>query len=508
MRIPFLKPLLAMAIALTALAPTTLLNAQVGGPSTSRAVVTKDSAYLLLPPELIAAPIIKTLQPSPNERLLLIERENIRLTPATLRAAMVEKRPPTGERSLVLWDSVARASRDVWKDTTGTITIQRMAWLPQSETALILVNQILPPDPKDPMKGPQIRHGILRVTATMEKAQVVGLTELGETYAGLELHVSPSQPFAVLQETSYKEQKIPQPDGSTKNSFDVQTDLYVMNETGRLGTRATIPNGIYIMQVQWSPEGSPLVQVMPKPTPGQKPEMKWYAMNPKTAELRPIDKQPDMSPANTLKAANRIAANGNIPLRVRMTKQPVKEGDTTQSVGLLWLESTERPESSEGSEKGAPMNGSKPISGDKQRTLISSDSFGGEIAARGEVILYQSQGALWAAPLLKLTRAEYDEAIVAAERAALLSNAKQLGLAALMYSQDYDETLPDGNDINSKLEPYLKNNSLFAGFTYTFAGGKLSSVEKPAETELGFVDGPGGRAIIYIDGHVKWRSDK
>jgi hypothetical protein len=89
----------------------------------------------------------------------------------------------------------------------------------------------------------------------------------------------------------------------------------------------------------------------------------------------------------------------------------------------------------------------------------------------------------------------------------VLSNAKQLGLAALMYAQDYDEVLPTGDGINGKLAPYLKNESLFDGFTYTFGGGSLSGIDKPAETELGFVTGPGGRAIIFIDGHVKWKPD-
>lgn len=28
-----------------------------------------------------------------------------------------------------------------------------------------------------------------------------------------------------------------------------------------------------------------------------------------------------------------------------------------------------------------------------------------------------------------------------------------------------------------------------------------------AETELGYVTGPGGRAVIYVDGHVKWVED-
>ena len=95
-----------------------------------------------------------------------------------------------------------------------------------------------------------------------------------------------------------------------------------------------------------------------------------------------------------------------------------------------------------------------------------------------------------------------------ARQAAGLSNGKQLGLAILMYAQDYDETYPTPDGINGKLAPYLKNESLFQGFTYTFGGGSMSGVERPAETEMGFVTGPGGRAVIFADGHVKWKPDK
>jgi len=42
------------------------------------------------------------------------------------------------------------------------------------------------------------------------------------------------------------------------------------------------------------------------------------------------------------------------------------------------------------------------------------------------------------------------------------------------------------------------------GFSFALSGEKLSSITNPADTILGYVTGPGGRAIIYVDGHVKW----
>ena len=107
-----------------------------------------------------------------------------------------------------------------------------------------------------------------------------------------------------------------------------------------------------------------------------------------------------------------------------------------------------------------------------------------------------------------MTRDEYEAMVAAAERTELISRGKQLALATLMYAQDYDETLPTGDNITGKLSPYLQNDSMFEGFSYTFGGGKLKDIDKPVETELGFLPGTGGRVVIYVDGHVKWMNDK
>src|ERR1044071_4742778 len=46
-------------------------------------------------------------------------------------------------------------------------------------------------------------------------------------------------------------------------------------------------------------------------------------------------------------------------------------------------------------------------------------------------------------------------------RISCLSNIKQLGLGALMYSQDFDDRMPLGRNWNDAIYPYLKNDSLF-----------------------------------------------
>jgi prepilin-type processing-associated H-X9-DG protein len=111
-------------------------------------------------------------------------------------------------------------------------------------------------------------------------------------------------------------------------------------------------------------------------------------------------------------------------------------------------------------------------------------------------------------PLTSIPKELALKAMEAAERTKILSDAKQVALGLIMYSSDHDDTLPgNGGDWASLISPYLRNNSLMDGFVYTFAGGNLADVQDPAKTEIGYKSGPGGRAVAYADGHVRWIPD-
>ena len=74
-----------------------------------------------------------------------------------------------------------------------------------------------------------------------------------------------------------------------------------------------------------------------------------------------------------------------------------------------------------------------------------------------------------------------------------------------MYSNDYDDNyVSNAGNWQNQIEPYIKNMEMLDGFNLTFPGGSALSVENPAETVMGFLEGPGGRAVAYADGHVRW----
>lgn len=122
-----------------------------------------------------------------------------------------------------------------------------------------------------------------------------------------------------------------------------------------------------------------------------------------------------------------------------------------------------------------------------------------------------------------------------ARTSACVSNLKQVSLAMLMYSQDYDETMPLKERWPEALQPYLRNNELFVcpsdesphatgvegwPLSYTFSerldGTNLRNIRRSA-AEVAIFDGDvlsGGRedaqfrhegdAVVgFADGHVR-----
>jgi hypothetical protein len=175
------------------------------------------------------------------------------------------------------------------------------------------------------------------------------------------------------------------------------------------------------------------------------------------------------------------------PLMQAVQANPKIEGNTTAPTILLAL-------------KGGKAG---------EQGILTTDGTKPNFSPKFDAVAYVSQSNLMVRLLARVPRDAYDQARMAAARSEALNKAKQVGLGFIMYASDMDDVLPGQDaDIRTLIGPYLKNDSLFDGFNYTFGGGNVQDVEKPAETEMGFVPGPGGRAVVYIDGHAKWIPDK
>ncbi len=145
---------------------------------------------------------------------------------------------------------------------------------------------------------------------------------------------------------------------------------------------------------------------------------------------------------------------------------------------------------------------------DRQCALVAADVDGYEVSPASDAVFYTTKRVSFIRPLAKMPKDAALKALEAAEKAKAIQDVKQVGLAMMMYAADYDDEMVtnDGNWTENVL-PYLKDRSLMDGFVYTFEGGDLSKLDNPAETEIGYKIGPGGRAVVYADGHVKWIPD-
>lgn len=481
-------------------------------------VLTEKEAYLVLEREIIAAPNVRDAYWSKDGRFLLMIRDNTHITPEMMQKALAVAKtgkeppaPPPGQISLLLWNARTRETIDLWKRPLGTGMIQNVQWLPDSGVALVTTVETLSPDPNPRAgKAPEIvqRQTILKVDGATGR-----MTPLASLNDGmLSVSVSPSRPIAVLEERQYA--ALPQADlpaGSPpvmrrQSAFQVlradgtltppvqivksvEVPLAIPND-GTLTPPVQIPqNNAYVSQV-WAEDGTPLLTLIER-TPDRKSKQSWYALDPRTGQTTLLDKKPAFAPelegAETAQTSLPAKPGGTAPLRLQTVRTPLTSGLSKESVTALWLEGD--------------------LKSEQPRMLLATEVDKASFSPRGDALFYLSRGTAWVTPLLKIDRETYLAMREKAQRMVAISNAKQLGLGLIMYCQDYDEMLPNADSINEKINPYIKNDSLFQGFAYTYGGGSLGSIDQPANTELGYVTGPGGRAIIYADGHVKWRND-
>jgi prepilin-type processing-associated H-X9-DG protein len=176
------------------------------------------------------------------------------------------------------------------------------------------------------------------------------------------------------------------------------------------------------------------------------------------------------------------------PFRLFETPLALSTGDGKVNLKSLWM-------------KGASDS-------ERSAALVSADSTPehAEIAPTGDAVLYVSRGVAMVRRIVGIDKTLFLQMREAALRTEAVFAAKQCAMALIMYAADNDDVAPRPHD-REKLFPYIKDRSVLDRFVYTFQGGSLDNLKNPSEVEIGYVEGPGGRAIAYADGHVKWRKD-
>jgi hypothetical protein len=417
-------------------------------------VVTEREAVLVASREFVAPPEVVDGKWSPDGRYAIIVR---RKAPT----AATQEAPNWGSWSILVWDHRQRRTVEVWRGNVerGREPVREIQWMAGAPVALLKM------------------YGGIRQTAenVWEESVVIArvhaasgtLKTLGEPDRWQEINVSPVQPFALL--LGNEGYQVFRANGTLSTPVPY-TQVFAPSDSQR-------PVWAWMLGT-WTADGTKLVTTLSVRTSEGKSERRLLLIDPLAGKSQPISEEPPLYEPRLRP----------LPLRVEVVDGELRAAGGTAKVRSAWLV------------------------GSKGRALVCADVQSADLTPSGDAVWYISQGAAWVAPVQRLSREQYE----AMHREVLIdtvtSHAKQIGLALLMYVQDWEETFPPNtSDVPSVLMPYVRKQEVFhlpgTQFFYLMNGDRLMDISKPAETMAGYIQTPYGRAVIWVDGHVTWQGD-
>ncbi len=149
----------------------------------------------------------------------------------------------------------------------------------------------------------------------------------------------------------------------------------------------------------------------------------------------------------------------------------------------------------------------KPISRSNEALLRSAKvgtSEGKAILSKDQrLVVYLDGGTLLMREIRPIALDQAEKKAAEDMKAALLAKAAALAEGFKILSSDTDGDFPEPGKWEETMLHYVRSRDLTDGFNYSFGGGKSSQYDT-ANTALGFFNGPGGRAVIYLDGSTRW----
>jgi len=420
-----------------------------------------EKAYLLLPPKYVSAGSGNQLTWSPDGRHLAVVRTPMPLKTSEMRAAMMTGTPPPDFESRMrvyvdVYDAEAEQTRQAF-ELPGQTGVE-LGWMPETGQLFVLATRY-PVSQEGERTGPV--YELHRYDTRTSRA-----TRLGSyhgSFMSVGMSFSPSRALGLVWMVGH----------------DGQEEAVVVTANGASQpSKIAGDAGPYGAHIIWNPDG--LTMKLGRRVEDPDGASKWmiHDFDPLTLTATPSAETRFRFPESksTLAWTNvstdvRVGVKEVEKLRTTMLT-PVQAGDTDKAAVLdAFVENVE----------------------------VSPD---------GQRVAYTHHGMTLVRDLIEIQRAMFEQMRDAARRTAAMSNAKQVALAAMLFASDNDDRLPSNKeDIQKLLLPYLRNQSIFDGFVYTFAGGFTQDIELPSRTELGHISMPGGRIVAYVDGHVKWVPD-
>lgn len=412
-------------------------------------------AKMLLPAEVVQAGVVKHLLASPNGNHLVIaftegEDELIRKQASQMAAPAPDSRqagamemPPT---KVSVWNYATRRLRHL-PGLAGLTQVVPAAFL--GSTDLLLVNAVA-------------RKGDEAVDATMVVNVATGARVWSVPSDGA-YTVTPSstRPIALV---------------TRGNEVRGGVDVGILGANGVMSPVPTLA-GKTVTTAMWDGSGAQVIARV------KDPEQRWVVVRGST-----------LISLSQAEVQQLMASPAPRPGKINLQHLPGPElGGVARGSQTVVLSTSE----------------SKP--GEKPPMLIVGYGALPQTSAldpQNRYVAFAVDGGLMVRDLVSVPLKVMEDARKAAEKQRALSNAKQVGLAVIMFSADNDDQLPDPASWARDVEPYLRSNAILATFMYTYSGPRdVTQVENPSQVEMGYVVGPGGRAVVYLDGSAKWVPD-
>lgn len=409
-------------------------------------IVSGENAMLFNRPEMVCGGEVKQVRWSPGGNYAVAVQDAL---------PPFDPNHPSGESmvSVTVWRSDIHRTRTVWSQPLTSMHIgDGIDWIGKTDIGLLRLTG---------MGTDKSDAHLLMLMPLRDTVREINADRVMNIYA------NPTQPMALLEESAIN----PQTREITVNHFQL------LHSDGSLQEAQDFPQPNILLN-NWSPDGKMFYATAVIVLKQGRPTQSYYALDAATGTWALTQGRPNMaSVAQT--AAPKSA------LRIIRGTGVVEQDGEKRTVYPAWIATDA---------KSGPS-----------RSLIAADCEEAILSPKGDAVLYRTKEGAFVLPLTKVLAAPFTQML----RQVAVSNAKQVGLGLIMYTQDYDEQFPLAEfSISEVVNPYLKNPDLFEGFTYAYPAKSLANIAKPAETIMGTVAGPGGEAVIYADGHVKWRDKK
>lgn len=436
-------------------------------------VAVGDRVVGMMPPVFVCGPTLLQAKWSPDGRYLMLLRSIQRIDAKDVQAALdsngdTKFSPPEPVTDLAIWDRNNGTLRSALTFKQHEGWIRDFGWLSGADVATATVTGASP----DGTPGPT---QVLLIRPNGSASPIAGVS----SDRSIEVLPAPSRALIGVVEQAGRV-------GAEAERQKIQILLHFFNADGR--EVGQVPFQGFYYGFKWSKDGKSVFAVhrVPSTKPGKKFEQDPVVIDPIQGSVYPTKDYPfddgAPKPDDAPKALQVASLQPNVTIDQLTTKAPTV---VLQGFG------------------GGDGTNKRP-----EIAVVGTDAQDGLLNDSNDAVLYTSQGMVMVRPLVTVSAAKFDAMRIAAQRAVALSNAKQMGLALLMLSNDMDDDFPsNATGWQDKVEPYIKNSDILSSFIYTFRGGAANSISDPASTELGYVPGPGGRAVVYADGHARWLPD-